>query len=138
MRIKICPENAVKIKKYLTLINGKAVENCFTSYEELESITLEASALLFQLLHLESSHVGAKYQRYSSMPTPDMCKDLRLLSSIIIERGVKSWFLISVVSKSVTSHIGGHHTLYLTKKQNDIVLLNVTSRYKILPQGGTK
>jgi len=127
MKIKICAENAEKINKILADVNGKATEHTYTSWIELEMLSMAAEKAALKLLSKKEA-IGAEYVSTSGAKLPNSYNHPRKVTNIKIVRGSSAWFLVAV-SSSQAWNAEGHKRLILTAEQDRLAVERFRNQY---------
>ena len=129
MKITIDQKNADKIMAALEAVNGRAREHTFCMFLQLSDLAEKAEKELIALVK-KSDAAGAVYVATSGREMPNSYKYARVATKVILERGAKSWFLISVEGAAIYNS-GGDEYLILNQTQDTKAVERLRSKYRI-------
>lgn len=115
MRIKISETNAERIEAALLSANGKARGHTYTKFNEIKRQATVAESMLASAHILKKDRKGITATAQSGDKTSASYSYARKATTITLERGVDSWFLIAAEESKVYPE-GGKIKVNITEK----------------------
>jgi hypothetical protein len=128
--IRITEKNKVAIVAALAAVNGKATAHAWTTYADIEYLSMVAEKQVIDLLGSQKAAVGAKLQATSGGKVANAYKYSRSGTWVRIERRSTGWFLVSVDHATLYSS-GGSRQLTLTAEQDRRAIEVLRAKYTV-------
>ena len=131
--IKITEKNRDAIEVALREVNGRSYDHCYTDYREIVQLTVNAQALLAQLLY-KKDWPRAQWVETSGGRVANAYKNMRNATQVTLEYRPSGWFLINIEDTRVGTEGGGPGHLYLTPEQDRAAHAKLNASYYLIYQ----